>query len=232
MDIKDTIGLYKSDNILLSDPNYYKFIFKKTEKIVCTVFYVIGHTEKDNKDLVVVSVRESAKQTLDAVLQTVQCRWYTAYDTLYVLLHALVTLESTINVARAVGLLQEEIADIFALEIEAVLRALQQYLAREKSAIPELLYSGVSQTPSPTARPAPRPASRKGQVKGQHIERRRIIKDIIASKRQSTIKDIMEKAPDYNEKMIQREIIALIDDGTVIKEGERRWSRYSLVAGA
>jgi hypothetical protein len=70
MDIKDTIGPYKSDNILLSDVAYYKYIFKKTEKIVCSVFYVLGHTDKGHKDMVTISVLESAKRALDAVLQT------------------------------------------------------------------------------------------------------------------------------------------------------------------
>lgn len=228
MDIKDTIGLYKSDSILLSDRNYYRYIFKKTEKIICSVFYVIGHTDKVHQDTVAISVLDSAKRTLDSALQTLACRWYTAYDELYVFLNTLVALESHIHVARATGLLQEEIADMLLLEIETVLRALQQYLAREKNSAPDLVSFTMSQ-PAPPVTPR---APHKGRPKGQHIERRRMIKDIIASKRQSTIKDISEKIPNYSEKVIQREIIAMITDGTIIKEGERRWSRYSLVAGA
>jgi predicted transcriptional regulator len=137
------------------------------------------------------------------------------------------SLQSNIHLARAVAFLQEDIADIFSLEIETVLRSLQQYLAREKnSALDPLLFSIANAVPLATPR-----TPRQRQSKGQHIERRRIIKDIISSKRQSTIKDILEKAPNYNEKMIQREIIAMIDDGTIIKEGQRRWSRYSLAMG-
>lgn len=42
------------------------------------------------------------------------------------------------------------------------------------------------------------------------------------------IKDIAARLPDYSEKMIQRELALLIQNGQVKKEGFKRWSRYSL----
>lgn len=43
------------------------------------------------------------------------------------------------------------------------------------------------------------------------------------------IKDICLQLPEYSEKMVQRELLALVLSGRVRKEGEKRWSRYSLV---
>ena len=43
------------------------------------------------------------------------------------------------------------------------------------------------------------------------------------------IKDIAARLPDYSEKMIQRELAALIKSGKVRKDGFKRWSRYSVV---
>ena len=43
-----------------------------------------------------------------------------------------------------------------------------------------------------------------------------------------TIKDFSSLIKDCSEKTIQRELIDLIRTGVVIKEGERRWSKYSL----
>ncbi len=43
------------------------------------------------------------------------------------------------------------------------------------------------------------------------------------------IKDIAARLPDFSEKMIQRELASLIQDGKVKKEGFKRWSRYSTV---
>lgn len=42
------------------------------------------------------------------------------------------------------------------------------------------------------------------------------------------IKDIAERLPDYSEKMVQRELAALVKSGQVKKEGFKRWSKYSL----
>ena len=266
MDTKDTIKLYKSDSILLSDSNYYKFIFKKTEKIVCVVFYVLEHADKGQKDMVASAVLESAKRTLDTVLQTLSCRWYTAHDALYAFLNTLIALESTLHVAQAVALVQEEIADLLSLEIETVQRALRQYLSYEKNSAPDLLsFSGIEAEHRVSAHAAgiprtlaerstgssrktvPETAQNPGEaqtqrardmlarpasLKGQPEDRRRLIKDILASNRQATIKDISQKLPQYSEKTVQREILNLINQGIIKKEGEKRWTRYSLTPGA
>jgi hypothetical protein len=42
------------------------------------------------------------------------------------------------------------------------------------------------------------------------------------------IKEISSRLPDYSEKMIQRELAALVKGGQVKKDGFKRWSRYSL----
>lgn len=44
-----------------------------------------------------------------------------------------------------------------------------------------------------------------------------------------SIKDIAEMLPDCGEKTIQRELFSLIQEGVIKREGERRWSRYSLI---
>ena len=44
-----------------------------------------------------------------------------------------------------------------------------------------------------------------------------------------TIKDFAKVIKDCSEKTIQRELISLVRDGVVKRQGERRWSTYSLV---
>lgn len=41
-----------------------------------------------------------------------------------------------------------------------------------------------------------------------------------------SIKDVSIAMPEYSEKTIQRELLSLVRDGLLIKEGERRWSTY------
>ncbi len=43
-----------------------------------------------------------------------------------------------------------------------------------------------------------------------------------------TIKDFSTYIKDCSEKTIQRQLLDLVKDGVLKKDGERRWSRYSL----
>lgn len=55
-----------------------------------------------------------------------------------------------------------------------------------------------------------------------------IIKEI-KSVGQLTIRDLVGKIEGCSEKTIQRELLGLVETGVLKKEGERRWSRYSVV---
>ncbi len=58
--------------------------------------------------------------------------------------------------------------------------------------------------------------------------RQDIIMNLLNKKKELIIKDISEVVKDCSEKTIQRELLALVKSGVLNKEGERRWSRYSL----
>ncbi len=71
-----------------------------------------------------------------------------------------------------------------------------------------------------------------GHVSTQEKKTQRQELILAALKNQSnlTIKDFSKVIKDCSEKTIQRELIDLVARGVVKKEGERRWSRYSLNA--
>ncbi len=91
-------------------------------------------------------------------------------------------------------------------------------------------------------RPAPRArsvhtSSRRGETtvkdisdsQDSHVkDRRAAILSVIQNKKKVSIKDISTLIRTVSEKTIQRELTALITEGIVRKEGERRWSTYSL----
>jgi len=60
-------------------------------------------------------------------------------------------------------------------------------------------------------------------------DRRKIILALIKQKPSLTVKDIAKSIPGYSEKTIQRELLAMVAEGILMKRGERRWSTYSLV---
>lgn len=61
--------------------------------------------------------------------------------------------------------------------------------------------------------------------------RQNIIIGLLKKKKELTIKDIALVIRDCSEKTIQRELISLISSGVIKRNGERRWSKYSLKIG-
>ncbi len=68
----------------------------------------------------------------------------------------------------------------------------------------------------------------KSSEKDTKISRRNSILKVIKDKKSVTIKDIMSVISDCSEKTIQRELVSLMKDGILKREGEKRWAKYSL----
>ncbi len=60
-------------------------------------------------------------------------------------------------------------------------------------------------------------------------ERRAAIFNLLREKKEITVRDLATVVTDCSVKTLQRELLQLVDEGILNKEGERRWSRYSLV---
>ncbi|OGN12746.1 MAG: hypothetical protein A3D48_04245 [Candidatus Yanofskybacteria bacterium RIFCSPHIGHO2_02_FULL_43_17] len=58
--------------------------------------------------------------------------------------------------------------------------------------------------------------------------RRNVILSIIKKIGKIGIKDITPEISDCSEKTIQRELVQMVEDGVIVREGDRRWSRYAL----
>jgi hypothetical protein len=56
--------------------------------------------------------------------------------------------------------------------------------------------------------------------------RREVILNVVGSRENCSIKDIASKLPQVSEKTIQRELSAMVEEGILAKEGDRRWSTY------
>ncbi len=63
---------------------------------------------------------------------------------------------------------------------------------------------------------------------GRQTTRKDDIISLLKKESNLTIKDFSKVIKDCSEKTIQRELISLVKDGIVKREGERRWSTYSL----
>ncbi len=66
-------------------------------------------------------------------------------------------------------------------------------------------------------------------IKDKKDSRQVKILTLLRAKSHLSIKDFASVIPDCSEKTIQRELLELVEKGVIKKEGERRWSTYSLV---
>lgn len=234
-DKTDTYKTLARTNIA-SDEYYYKYIFKKTEKIVCAVFYIL--TKRTNEfvsETVVKDVETVAKRTHDAVLATLSLESHTLAPQARALTHRLMDLDSKLHVLVATGMLAHEHFLVFHNEIDSVLRSIKPYTetANEERA----LLGGSGTVPERTSTTAATGASgaRVERVRpsapaaSAGVSRRELITRVLADNPRASIKDISGVITDCSEKTVQRELNAMIKDGTVFREGKRRWSTYSLV---
>ena len=66
-------------------------------------------------------------------------------------------------------------------------------------------------------------------IKDKKNDRKTVITNLLQKQSNLTIKDFVKVIHGCSEKTIQRELLELVENGVIKKEGERRWSTYSLV---
>ncbi len=234
MEIKETSSRPEWNKVLLEDSEFYKYIFKKTEKIVCAVFYVF-RTNQDirQNDVVVTDVESAATNLLNVSLEGL--KGTLAHADIYAknIQHALVTLEAKLRIAHASRYFREGYLEVFLHELDTVQRALRKYIEEgNRNPFGDV---GTHATPD---RPIRSRTERRTEVARSValgasatpiISRRERIMNVIKDRGEATIKDIASVVTDCSEKTIQRELIELIKDSIVHRDGERRWSKYKLI---
>ena len=244
---KDTLIQIKR---LAQDHEYYTNVFKKTEKAISVVFYILSHinTTKD-REFHIEILKDRALKTHAAALQTLRLQEQEASEGLINFQYSLVDLESTIRVAEAAGVIPQNITSMLFEQIITIERYLGNHfitatgidfsadslLEGSKTArLPKAVKFQASNIAPATQRrrpvniPTNDISSDAYFVYSQLTDRAERIKTVLEAKPQATIRDIAEIITDVSEKTIQRELNSLIEKGQVIREGERRWSRYSV----
>lgn len=232
---------------LSSNNEYYSNVFKRTERTVSVVFYILSHIERtDRTEFHIKVMSEKAMAVHEAALATLSLYEYEAREKIFPLEHSLVALEGAFRIGNAARVLNDEVLALLLSEVDLVQRYLRNHFA---VAVPiSLRDSGLLAAPSAKDK-RPResgvvketvPRERrvsipKGDISSdahlvysQLVDRSTRIKTVLEAVPDATIKDIAEVITDVSEKTIQRELNSLIEKGQVIRQGERRWSKYSL----
>jgi len=154
----------------------------------------------------------------------------------------LLALSSVLSIARSGGFLSSMNTEIITREARILLQEAADYEeprlllddAPTLSHIAKSAFSrGTSQNSNSTVlnrMPVSRHSFEKRASSGKgHIkDRREALLSILKNKQKASIKDISTLIRGVSEKTVQRELMVLIEEGKVVKQGERRWSTYSL----
>ena len=203
------------------------FIYKKAERLakaihLITPAFAESVSLRNRIDLIAIGLVDSA------ILPSGTARTALSRE--------LLALSSVLSIARTGGLLSQMNAEIIAHEAHLLLQEVAGYEeprlfldeAPTLSKISKLQNSNQKETRQ-TSKVAHHVD--KGHIKDTNVikDRRNAIVSVIRDKKRASIKDISTLIRGVSEKTIQRELTALITEGVVSKEGERRWSTYSLV---
>jgi DNA-binding transcriptional ArsR family regulator len=166
----------------------------------------------------------------------------------------LLALSSLLSVARTGGLLSEMNADLIIREAHLLLQEIASYeeprlfmddvpsLAELAKRAPDVSETSPSSSvrqprssrpvqPQSLGLPAGSPKGHLSDISTatpKTSTRQEAIVGILRTKGPSYIKDISTLIRDVSEKTIQRELQALVSAGLVHREGERRWTQYSV----
>lgn len=230
---------------LANDKDYFLNVFKRTEKIISVIFYILSHTtQSDKNQRQIDTLKDRALKTHEASLATLRLEAQQVATELPLFQFNLVDLESTVRLAEATDIISSNLTQLLYEQLDGVQRYIQNHYQADKkidfNQYPSLHTASVTKTQKalPTTNT---PSVRKKSVRipsgdistdaymvySQLTDRAARIRTVLEAKPQATIKDIAEIITDVSEKTIQRELNSLIEKGQVIREGERRWSKYS-----
>ena len=241
---KDTLVQLKR---LSSDSEYFNNVFKRTEKIVSVIFYILAHLEDKKDSQVHIDIlKDRALHVHEVSLQTLRLQPQDVVAGVREFQYTLVSLESTLRIAEAAAVVPPNINQMLFEQLLTIERYLSNHYIKEEgmnlheqARLPELKNRKVV---SGSTQPKDAPAVRRKSVQippgdissdayfvySKLTDRSERIKTVLEAKPHATIKDISEIITDVSEKTIQRELNSLIEKGQVLREGERRWSRYSV----
>jgi hypothetical protein len=240
--IKDSQSVIKVAT-LAEDNNYFSNVFKKTERLVSVTFYIVSEIERTERTTPhLEAIKDKGFLLHETALRSLSIGAASARE-LRSLQLALLALESTLRVAVAAVVITPEVFSMIEVEVDNVQRHLRQHYMKDSGFVlapiatepPAPAKSSPANAARNTTRRSPRSAIPAGDIStdaylvySQLTDRKERIKTVLEAKPEATIKDIAEVITDVSEKTIQRELNSLIEKGHVVRQGERRWSKYSL----
>ncbi len=214
------------------------YLYKKSERLA-KALHLISPAFKDNRAL---------KSRIENIaLELIEASVANPGEVKTRLSRELLTLSSILSLARTGGHLSSMNVEIISKEVHILLSEIASYEEPRLSLEETPTLAELSKTQTSSVRPIVKrgrisekqnagPGTGSGtSIQGQERSikdkgsRRESILSVLKEKGPSFIKDISTVIRDVSEKTIQRELQSMVLDGSVKKEGERRWTTYTAV---
>ena len=219
---------------------FYNNVFKKTEKIVSAVFFILNRHEAmshmHERDILSEQIKNVSIEVLNLISESLLHTESALRTNLLVLTQKLLLLNGYITVAVSSELIAQAYGSIISSEVSSLISAVADYSnSTDRGGAARISTREIDIFETRRSAVAPkRQTQRTSEVKDNTLspiikDRKEAIAEILKEKGQVSIKDISDVIKNVSEKSIQRDLQAMIEKGQVIRQGERRWSVYSLV---
>ena len=238
---KDFFDVFETSN------RHFKFAYKKTERLSAAVYLVTEHIpdREDIKDkmrgrcLALLSGvahmerEEKANAVLRDIAELISMLEIAHAARFISQMNTAVLVREYGDLGMFLGKYARQVSfngvalsrDLFAERIEEERPAERTYARGRLSTFPP----PKAEKQNATADKGQKDIKKTSKPQTSSNDRKDIILSLLKQKDKITVKDISSVIADCSEKTIQRELISLLEEGVLKKEGARRWSAYTLV---
>lgn len=218
------IGILRNDSHLI-------YLYKKTEKLVSAVYMLSGF----------ISDKEPIKWQMREVCGELLTHSLNLSDRLS-FVSAILKFLSFLEVSFAGGIISEMNYKILKYEFESLIQSIEsseKWSVAKGLVFPETFFEVAQIKTNQAENKGQNNLSDRVSVTNSTTKfsktnikdksnRQEIILSLLKKNKELGIKDFVSSFSNCSEKTIQRELSGLVSKGLIRKEGEKRWSRYSL----
>jgi hypothetical protein len=218
------------NNNIIDDAEYL-FLLKKTEKIILATYILTDFIPESES--IKATLKDNSYEVLDAVCRLITSR-SERFNFIKQIKSLFIKLLTQYNLAYISGYISQMNASIIKDEIGNLIRVIDDFERElEDERLPDLKQNYFN-VDSRNKRQYKAKKRKNEELQNTNTttnigsDRGSRILEIIKDKGEVSIKGISEVILDCSEKTIQRTLNKMIEDGLIVKSGERRWARYSL----
>lgn len=234
---KDKLNI--QEIILFKNRPTLAYIYKKTEKLV-SALYMLSNFISD-KEPIKWQMREEGVELLSRSLSFITDQGRSLAN-LNSFISAALKFLSFLEVSYVGGVISEMNYRILKTEFESLIQAVESAEKKDNQnslIFPEHFFEisngqQISKLEDENTSKGQNIMSDRMSIKKEPTKqkdksnRQEIIMSLLKKNKELGIKDFVSSISDCSEKTIQRELVVLVAKGLIRKEGEKRWSRYSI----